>query len=124
QMMSAEYDTDAARVEMGLDRLGDLPRHPLLNLQASREALHQPRQLADPDHLPRQVADRGRAVERQQMVLAGRIERDAAEDDHLVARLLEGPSQDLRRVLAIPLGHLAPRLRYSAGCAAQPPAMR
>src|SRR5437868_3150439 len=106
-MMRAEDDADAARTEVRLDRLRDLPRHPLLDLQPPREAFHQTRQLADADDLARQIADRRRAVERQQVMLAGRIERDAAEDDHLVARLLERAAEDRRGIVVVPAGHLA-----------------
>src|SRR5437763_1275579 len=57
-------------------------------------------------------------------MLARRIERDAAEDDQLVARLVERPRQDLRRILGVPRGHLAPRLHHARRRVAQPVALR
>src|SRR5437763_9410123 len=57
-------------------------------------------------------------------MLARRIERDAAEDDQLVARLVERPRQDLRRILGVPRGHLAPRLHHARRRVAQPVAVR
>src|SRR4051794_30681983 len=108
-MMRAQDHARAARLEMLLDRRRDLPRHPLLDLQTPRETVHQTRQLADADHASREISDRGRSVKRQEVVLADGVERDAAQHDHLVARLFECARQDLAGIFAVARGHLTPR---------------
>ena len=113
--MRAEDDADAARVEMPVDRVGDLSRHPLLHLQAMRKAVHQARELADADDFAGQVTDARLAVERQQMMLARRVERDAAKNDQLIARFVEGPLVDLGGIFAITGRHLAPRANDAGG---------
>ena len=70
-MMRSDDDADAARLEVLFDRLGDLPRQPLLNLQPARETVDQPRQFADADDLAGQITNARLAVERQHVVLAG-----------------------------------------------------
>ena len=39
-----DHDRDAARLERGLDRVGNLRGHPLLYLQTMREDFHDPRE--------------------------------------------------------------------------------
>ena len=67
------------------DRVGDLVRQPLLDLQPAREHFDQPRNLAQADHLAvRDVRDVALAEERQQVVLAQAVEVDVLDDHHLV----------------------------------------
>jgi hypothetical protein len=78
-------DRDPQRLDLLPDRFGDLVRQPLLDLQAPREDLDEPRDLAEADHLPvREVGDVAAAEERQQVVLAQAVEVDVADDHHLV----------------------------------------
>src|ERR1043166_1334069 len=63
-------------------------------------------------------------VKRQEVMLARRIERDPAEDDQLVARLVERPRQNLRRVLGVAGGHLPPRLHHARRRVAKAVALR
>src|SRR4051812_16655681 len=113
--MRANDDTDAARFEMLFDRLRDLAREALLNLQAARETVDEPRELADADDFARQVADACLAVERQHVVLAGGVKADAAQDDHLVAALFERAGEDFGGIVGISGRHLAPRLEHARG---------
>ena len=70
---------------------GDLRRQPLLDLQRAGEVIDHARELRQPDDpLARQVADVGDADERQQVVLAQRVERDVAGDDELVVAAVVG----------------------------------
>ena len=66
------------------EEVGDLLGQPLLDLEPARVHLDDPRDLRQPDHAPvRDVGDVGVAEERQQVVLAQRVERDVPHDDHL-----------------------------------------
>src|SRR5579884_2186071 len=122
--MGADDDADAACLEVRLDRIRDLPRHPLLDLEALREAVDEPREFADADDFSRQIADARRSVKRQQMMLAGRVERDAAEDDQLITRFFKRARKDLGRIIAIAGGHLAPRFDHPRGRIGEPFARR
>ncbi len=51
QVARLHDDGDALRLEHRHDGVGDLPRQPLLHLQAAREHLGDARQLRDPDHV-------------------------------------------------------------------------
>src|SRR5687768_970264 len=74
----------AARVDRLEYRLRDLVRHALLNLQAPREHVDEPRDLAQPDDPRiRNVRDMTLAEERQQVVFAQAVEINVLDDDHL-----------------------------------------
>ena len=71
--------------ELGLEPAGDLRREALLHLQEAGEVLHHAGQLGQPDDaVAGQVADVRDARERQEVVLAERVERDPARHDELV----------------------------------------
>src|SRR5436190_18839057 len=75
---------DADRRNLLADRIGDLVREPLLNLQPAAEHVDQPWNLAQPDDAgTRNVGDVALSEKRQQMVLAQAIEVDVLDDDHL-----------------------------------------
>src|SRR4051812_15868387 len=77
EVLGLEHDADALRLELIAQPSGDLCRQSLLHLQVAREQLDDPRKLRQPDDaVARQVADVRDADERQQMVLAQRMERD------------------------------------------------
>src|SRR3954447_9105934 len=64
-------DAYALRLEAVLEELGDLLRQPLLDLEPAGIRLDDPRDLRQTDDpAPRDVADRGRPEERQEVVLA------------------------------------------------------
>ena len=72
-----------------VDPLGDLPGQPLLHLQVAREQLDDARELRQPDEaVAGHVADVRDAAERQQVVLAQRVERDVGDDDEFVVALV------------------------------------
>ena len=72
------------------DRVGDLVGQPLLHLQPAGEDVHDPRHLGQAEDLAvGDVGDVGPAEERQQVVLAQRVELDVAHHDHALVRLLE-----------------------------------
>ena len=91
-----DHDADAARLQHVVDAAGDLGRHLLLDLEATREDVDDARELRDADHLGRrQVAHVGPADDRRHVVLAVRLELDVAQHDHLVVagHLLERAAQ-------------------------------
>ena len=62
---------DAERIDLLADRLGDLVRHPLLDLQAAGKHVHEPRDLAEADDaVARNVRDVALAEKRQQVMFA------------------------------------------------------
>ena len=76
---------DAGRVDGVANGLGDLVRHPLLDLQPPREHVDQARDLAEAHHAAvGDVGDVALAEERQQVVLAQTVVVDVAHDHHLV----------------------------------------
>ena len=79
EVLRLEHDADAARRQMRLQPVGDLLRQALLHLQVAREQVDDPGQLRKADDpVAGQVADVRDAGERQQVVLAQRVERDRA----------------------------------------------
>ena len=85
----------APRLEALHQEVGDLLGHPLLDLQAARVHLDDPRDLRQPDHpAPRDVGHGGRPEERQQVVLAQGVERDVLDDDHLAVVDIEDRAVD------------------------------
>jgi hypothetical protein len=97
-------DGHAARLQDLLQRVGDLRRQLLLDLQAMGIGIDHTGELADADHaLVRQVADMNPADDRHHVMLAVRLEPDVAQrHDFVVALdLLEGPLQHVARILVI-----------------------
>ena len=76
------------------EELGDLLGQPLLDLEPAGVHLDDARDLREPDDpAARDVGDRRGPEERQQVVLAQRVERDVLDDDHLAV----GDVEDGRR---------------------------
>ena len=101
-----------ARIEHLLDGVGDLRRQPLLDLQALGEDLDHPGELRDADDpAVGEIADPDPADDRRDVMLAMALERDAAQNDHLVIAvdLGKGLAQHLRRILVIAAEILAKR---------------
>src|SRR6202140_1765757 len=70
EVIGLDDDADADRFHVFLQALRDLPRHPLLHLEAPAVQLDQARQLAQADQpAPRDLADVHPAEEGQQVVL-------------------------------------------------------
>jgi hypothetical protein len=68
-----------------IERMGDLVGQPLLQLEPAGEGVGKAHQLGDPDHPPLgPVGDMGVAVDRREMMLAGRDDRDVPQEDGLV----------------------------------------
>ena len=87
-----------ARVQVVLQPVGDLLGEPLLHLQVAGEQVEHAgelRQAEDP--LARQVADVRDPAERQQVVLAERLHRDAGGQDQLVVALVVGERGQVER---------------------------
>ena len=84
-MLRLDDDADAFGARLGHDGVRDLLGHPLLDLEAAREHVDDARELGDAEDLPhRDVADGALAVERQQVMLAERVELDVLEDHHVI----------------------------------------
>jgi len=95
------HHRDAARLQHLQDRVGDLRRQLLLDLEALRISLHHPRQLADADDAAmRQVGDMRAAGNRHHVVLAMALQPDVAQQDDFVVAVgfLEGAFQQRHRV--------------------------
>src|SRR6478735_11051145 len=91
EVLGLDHDADAARLERFADPPRDLRREALLDLQAARVQVDDAAELRQPDDaLAGQIADVRDAVERQEVVLAERVEADVAGDDELVVALVVG----------------------------------
>ena len=98
QVLGLEHHPDALGRELGLEPVGDLLGEPLLDLQAAGEQLDHPGQLGQAeDALAGQVADVGDPGERQQVVLAQRVERDVPGQHQLVVALVVGEGGQVER---------------------------
>ena len=76
-VLGLDHDADALRLELALEPARDLRGQPLLDLQRAGEELDHAGELRQADDpLAGQVADVRDADERQQVVLAERVERD------------------------------------------------
>jgi hypothetical protein len=98
-----------------LQPAGDLLGQPVLDLRIPSEQLDEPRRLRQAqDPSSRQVAHMGEAVERQQMVFAQRVHRDASGQHQLVIALVVGGGGQLERSgreqFDVRFGHPARRL--------------
>ena len=90
QRCSASSTTPAPRgSSVSPSQVDDLSGHPLLHLQVAREQVDDPGELREADEtIARNVADVRHAAERQEVMLAERVERDVGHDDEfaVVAR--------------------------------------
>ena len=90
-----EDDADPLRLEAVHQEVGDLLRHPLLDLEAPGVHLDDPRDLREADHPPLgDIGDRRRPEEREQVVLAEAVEGDPLHDDHLAVVDVEDRAVD------------------------------
>jgi hypothetical protein len=77
-VLGLQNDADSLRLQLVLEPAGDLGRQPLLDLERAGEVVDDAGELREAeDPLARQIADVGDADERQQVVLAERMERDS-----------------------------------------------
>src|SRR5947207_15450649 len=89
-MLRFDDDRDATRLNLLVDRLGDLRGQALLNLQPASIHVDQPRNLAQADHpAVRDIPDMTLAEKREQMMLAQAEQLDIPDDDHFVIRNIE-----------------------------------
>ena len=96
-----DHDAHALRQQHVVDAASNLGGHFFLHLEAAREHVHHPGELADADHLARgQVAHVRAPDDGRHVMLAVRLELDVAQHDHLVVtgRFFEGAQQVLARV--------------------------
>ncbi len=83
-MLRLDDDPDVLGAGDLLQRVGDLERQLLLNLQAAREHVDDARHLGEPQHLAvRNVPHVGLTDERQHVVLAHGVQLDVLHHDHL-----------------------------------------
>ena len=95
-------DTDW--IDLLQNRFGDLIGHALLKLQAPREDVYEPGNLAQADHAPvRNVGDVTLAEKRQEMMLAQAVEIDVLHDYHFtVVHSEQGIVQNLVNIGIVP----------------------
>ena len=100
-----------------LDAVPDLDGQPLLDLQAAGVGLDDAGNLAQAGDLAiGDVGDVGLADEGQEVVLAGAVELDVLDQDHLLVFLVEhGGADDLRPVFPITLGQVLKGLSDTLG---------
>ena len=125
-MLGLDQHEGAARRERGDDRVGDLRREPLLHLRPLRVAVDEARDLreaGDAAVVAGDVRDVGAAVEREEMVLAVRVQRDVAHHDHLVVIGFEGDREVAGGILVQAARDLAVHLRDARRCAREPVAI-
>src|SRR5687767_4156247 len=85
QMGALTNDRHAQWIDFLENLLGNLIRHPLLDLQTSRKHVDQPWNLAQTDHMtPGNVGDVALPEKRQNVMLAKTVEINVLDDDHLV----------------------------------------
>ena len=88
--MAFHDDADALGVDALLDERGNLLGQTLLDLKATRKAVNQSSHLADPKNLlARNVSDVATTVKRKHVVLAKAVDLNVANNDHVVAFLVE-----------------------------------
>jgi len=107
-------DRDALRLQHLLQRVRDLHRHLLLDLQALRIDVDEPRELRDADDaMARQVGDVRAADDRHHVVLAIALDAHVPQHDHLVVTLdlLEGAREQRGGVDAVATEELLVRAR-------------
>ena len=95
---------DALRAKHLVETVGDLARQALLKLEPPGKGVDEPRELRDSDHAGAgSIGDVDMAGDRREMVLAGRHQRDRAEQDRLLiaVRLGKGPAKQLPGIDAI-----------------------
>src|SRR5580698_7018540 len=95
---------NSARLQNLFNRVGDLGRQALLNLEPLGEDLDHARELGDSHHpLVRNVPDPHTPDDRSDMVLAMALKGDAAQHNHLVIAvdLAEGLVQNLVRIFFV-----------------------
>ncbi len=103
-MQAFTHHSNPLRPQRALQKLGYLLSHPLLHLQAAGKHLHDPRDLAQPDHLA--IGDVGHVrlpQEGQHVVLAQAIVVDIAHDHHFVVLdVKDGLIDQPRRIHVVP----------------------
>src|SRR5689334_12300026 len=100
QVLGLDHDDDAAGLEDGDHRVGDLTGEALLDLGPLRVDVDEPGQLGQPGDLAglgRDVAHVGDPGERHQVVLAHGPQLDVAHEHHLVVTEVEGGREDVLR---------------------------
>src|SRR5262249_982080 len=126
EMRGLDDHADALREERIVERLGDLSRQPLLDLEAAAEHLDEARQLREAKDLPvRNVRDVRLAEEGQEMMLAQRVEVDVLDQHHLVVVVFREnrPVQDLADILLVARREEVQHRLHAGGCLLQPLAL-
>src|SRR5262245_57602686 len=105
QVAGFNHHAHAQRLDGVLDGFGDLHGQAFLHLQAAREDVHQPGDLAQSHYFAvGNVSHVNLAEEWQQMMLAQAEHLDVLDDDHfVVGDLKQGSLKNLVRVFVVPL---------------------
>src|SRR3712207_776297 len=109
-VLGLEHHADALGLQVAVEPAGDLGGQALLDLEIAREELDDACELRQADDpLAWEVADVGDAHEREQMVLAQRVEGNAGGDDELVVAAVvgerNGAERRRRQQLRVHAGH-------------------
>jgi len=126
-MRPLDHDGHALRRQHAVPVIGDLGRHPLLDLKPLGVALDEPRELRNADDpIVRQIADVHPADDRRHVVLAMGDEVNVSHQHHLVIAgdLLECPLQELVGVVVISGKPFLVGARDPIGRAQEPLAVR
>src|SRR4051812_40019070 len=114
-VLGLEHHADTLRRQLALEPVRHLRREPLLDLEVAGEVVDHASELREPDDpVARDVAHVRDAHERQQMVLAERVERDVADEHELVVVAVVREGGGVERLggqeLGVSGGHPARRL--------------
>src|SRR5690606_2932410 len=114
---SADDHPYPLRLQMLLQRVGDLIGEPLLDLKPTGEHVRQAGELGQPYNLAvRDVGDSSRTENVRQVVLTFGVDWDVLDDHHLVVLL--GPVlkylEDIRGILAVPTAPVGPCFGHAA----------
>jgi hypothetical protein len=103
ELLGLDHARGAARLSVRDEGVRDVARHPLLVRQAVTDGVDEARDAAEPvQPSPRQVGDVRMASKGHEVVRADAVHGDAANDDEVLARVLEALAEDGGRVLGVP----------------------
>src|SRR5262249_36948880 len=121
-MLGFDDDHHAGRAQLFEEQVGDLSRQSLLNLRLLGHQIGHPREFRQPDYSPffRYVSNVRYADEREEMMLAHRINRDAFDDDHLVVGLGWYRMDELARIAVQPRAYLLIHFSHASRRFAEP----
>src|SRR6266571_2557628 len=121
-MLCFDDDHHSGRAQLFEEKVGDLSSQPLLNLRLLGHQIGHTREFRQSDYSPflRYVSNVRNADEREEMMLADRINRNAFDDDHLVVSLGRYRMNELAWIAMQPRANLLIHFSYTSRRFAEP----